>query len=276
LVVCNVLDHFVRRPDEDGDVIGALLGSKVGDYVEVRYSFPVPYFEREEELSIDVEYQRTMYDLHRKVDSKNVIVGWYATAYSDQSRGIHEIFAQRVANPVHLLVDPRMKNGTLNVRTLCNYNLHLAGKEVGTVLREVPFLWKTNHSERLALEEMIGDLKGSAVMEHLPAEDVAEINERDAGADDLHMTLKKLRSSLGVINEYVSKVLNGEVQEDKALGRQLHSIITTIPQIDSETFGKAFSDSVQDMLMVIYLAKLVKANTTVAEKTHNTMAGTFY
>jgi translation initiation factor 3 subunit F len=259
-------------------VIGALLGSKVGDHVEIRNSFPVPYFEREEELSIDVEYQRTMYDLHRKVDSKNVIVGWYATAYSDQSRGIHEIFAQRVANPVHLLVDPRMKNGSLNVRTLCNYNLHLGGKEVGTVLREVSFLWKTTHAERLALEEMIGDLKGSPVMEHLPAEDVAEINERDREAEtsDVHVTLKKLRSSLGVINEYVSKVLAGEVQEDKALGRQLHAIITTIPQIDSETFGKAFSDSIQDMLMVIYLSKLVKANTTVAEKTHNTMAGTFY
>lgn len=46
--------------------------------VEVRSSFAVLHSETEVQVAVDMEYHRTMYDLHHKVNPKEVIVGWCA------------------------------------------------------------------------------------------------------------------------------------------------------------------------------------------------------
>lgn len=56
------------------------MGSKAPDgSMEVRNSIPVPHTEGDEHLSIDVEFQRVMKELFQKVDTKNMIIGWYVS-----------------------------------------------------------------------------------------------------------------------------------------------------------------------------------------------------
>ena len=75
----SILDHYLRRKDDQDRVIGTLLGVCTGseaDTVEVRSSFAVLHSETSEQVAVDMEYHRTMYELHHKVNPKEVIVGW--------------------------------------------------------------------------------------------------------------------------------------------------------------------------------------------------------
>lgn len=73
----TILDHYLRRTDQQDRVIGTLLGRRTENEVEVRSAFAVLHSETDEQVAVDMEYHRTMYELHHKVHPKEVIVGWY-------------------------------------------------------------------------------------------------------------------------------------------------------------------------------------------------------
>ena len=73
----SILDHYLRRTDAQERVIGTLLGTRsdTGE-IEVRSSFAVLHSETAEQVAVDMEYHHAMYELHHKVNPKEVIVGW--------------------------------------------------------------------------------------------------------------------------------------------------------------------------------------------------------
>ncbi|CAE6440695.1 unnamed protein product [Rhizoctonia solani] len=73
----SILDHFLRRTESQERVIGTLLGTRTETEIEVKSSFAVIHNETDEQVALDMDYHRTMYDLHQKVNPKEVIVGWY-------------------------------------------------------------------------------------------------------------------------------------------------------------------------------------------------------
>src|SRR5438477_12843395 len=79
----SILDHYLRRTDAQDRVIGTLLGTRTETEIEVRSSFPVLHSETSEQVAVDMEYHRTMYELHHKVSPKEVIVGWYVSCSLD-------------------------------------------------------------------------------------------------------------------------------------------------------------------------------------------------
>merc|ERR1712178_415166 len=84
-VVFTILDHFSRRNEGQEGVIGTLLGEENDGVVEIKNCFPVPHNETAEQVQgeiqyhvgVDMEFHRTMYELHRKVSTREVVVGWY-------------------------------------------------------------------------------------------------------------------------------------------------------------------------------------------------------
>lgn len=75
----TILDHYLRRKDAQERVIGTLLGVRTeenGGTIEVRTAFAVLHSETDEQVAVDMEYHQTMYELHRKVNPREAIVGW--------------------------------------------------------------------------------------------------------------------------------------------------------------------------------------------------------
>lgn len=85
----SILDHYLRRSDQESEededekpepsqprVIGTLLGTRNGSEVEIRSCFAVPHHETSEQVQVDMDYHKTMYDLHHRVNADEVIVGW--------------------------------------------------------------------------------------------------------------------------------------------------------------------------------------------------------
>lgn len=45
----------------------------------MKASFAVLHSETEEQVAVDMDYHRAMFDLHHRVAPKDMIVGWYST-----------------------------------------------------------------------------------------------------------------------------------------------------------------------------------------------------
>ena len=74
----SILDHHLRRTDAQQRVIGTLLGTRgEGDgAISVRSAFAVLHSETSEQVAVDMDYHRAMFELSQRVNPKEVIVGW--------------------------------------------------------------------------------------------------------------------------------------------------------------------------------------------------------
>ena len=96
----SILDHFLRRSPNEDRVIGTLLGTRVDNVIEVKSSFAVLHKESEEQVAVDFEYHRTVYELHQKVNPRETIVGWYVCYYLHDCVQLIQFDALQVLNRV--------------------------------------------------------------------------------------------------------------------------------------------------------------------------------
>ena len=111
VVLFSVLDHFLRRDDSQQKVIGALLGvrSQDGSEVEIRNVMPLIYTLKGEDIVLDKEHYRNMYELHQRVNPEEVVLGWYTAGanLSPACSPAHSFFTEDVApfQPIHVTID---------------------------------------------------------------------------------------------------------------------------------------------------------------------------
>lgn len=87
VVLFSILDHYLRRTDSQDRVIGTLLGTRSeSDVIEVKSSFAVLHSETSEQVAVDMDYHKAMYELHHKVNPREVIVGWCVLV--DSNKGV--------------------------------------------------------------------------------------------------------------------------------------------------------------------------------------------
>lgn len=76
----NILDHHMRRPENQTTVVGTLLGSVDGSEIEIQTCFPVPLNLKEGgRMEIDGEYFQKMLTFHQKINRKEQFIGLYKT-----------------------------------------------------------------------------------------------------------------------------------------------------------------------------------------------------
>uniref|UniRef100_A0A8B9HXU2 Eukaryotic translation initiation factor 3, subunit F n=1 Tax=Astyanax mexicanus TaxID=7994 RepID=A0A8B9HXU2_ASTMX len=67
VVLASIADSYERRNEGASRVIGTLLGTIDKHSVEVTNCFSVPHNESEDEVAVDMEFAKNMYELHKKV-----------------------------------------------------------------------------------------------------------------------------------------------------------------------------------------------------------------
>ncbi|CAH9087693.1 unnamed protein product [Cuscuta europaea] len=179
LVIFNICDCYVRRPDQAERVIGTLLGSVLSDgTVDIRNSYAVPHSESKDQVALDIDYHHNMLASHQKVNPKEVIVGWFSTGFgvSGGSALIHEFYSREVSNPVHLTVDTGFKNGEASIKAFISVNLTLGDQPIAAEFQEIPSDLRMIEAERVgfdilkktAVDKLPNDLEGmEASMERL-------------------------------------------------------------------------------------------------------------
>lgn len=203
-------------------------------------------------VAVDIDYNRTMYELHQRVNPKEVVVGWYSTgsSLSPSDTLIHDFYGREVANPVLLIVDTAFAEEKVNIKVFVSTLLTLGERQLAAQFHEVQLDLRLVEAERIGF-----DVLKKTMVEKLPND-----------LEGLEATIERLQEMIDRVFRYVDDVLEGQIEPDNSIGRFLADTMSAVPRISSDAFDKLFNDSVQDLLLVLYLANLTKTQLTLAEK----------
>jgi len=164
VVVWSILDHWARRDENRDRVIGVLLGLNIDGLIDIRNCYPVPHTEGDQ-VALEFEFYKNMFELHKKANPKEIVVGWYATGpeVDEDSVLIHEFFVNEMQHPIHLLIDPTLKNGTLGIKTFVSMPLgiDISKKRFAAQFLPISLEISASDAEKIGIEAMLR-LKSSA------------------------------------------------------------------------------------------------------------------
>lgn len=261
IVLLSVVDHYNRvAKDTRRRVVGLLLGTFEPDgSIEARTSFAIPFEEDNNDPDVwflDHNYLDNMFEMFRKVNSSERVVGWYHTGPKLKHNDImiSEIVKRYVSHPVLVIVDVKLtqdqKTSGLPVKAYHPIE-QISGDGDGS---QVIKTFKNMNSELGAEEtEEVG-------VEHL-LRDIKDTTEGTIGSriQDAAASLAGLQDKLTVIHKYLEKVVAGTMPMNDKITSQLQDIFNLIPNLDVTDFTRAFAVTTNNQLSSVYLASLVRS-----------------
>ena len=219
-------------------------------------------------MAIGKDFNKQMLALHLRANRKETVVGWYASSaleddaaegspdlIADTSSLIHEFYAGESdeGDPIHLVVDTRLKDDSISVRAFRSTPVMVQGEPMANLFHELNLSMESTEPETISLHQM--------------ADEGKEASKSDAeGPEPLLVSMEKLFGLLETASNYVDAVVEGKINPDAEVGREIADTLATVPRIRSEVFDKLFNDSLQDLLMVTYLSNITRTQLTIAEK----------
>ncbi|XP_065839730.1 eukaryotic translation initiation factor 3 subunit F-like [Oscarella lobularis] len=259
----SVLDAYQRRPEEGRRIIGTLMGVAEKGTVEVKAAFVVPHQEPDEEVHIDLEFASNMVEQHKKVKSKDVVVGWFATGVTvnEHSSLIHDYYKRTTTSglsPIHLTIDTTLANARLGIKSYIGAPMGVPGKVQGTIFLSIPHQITNYAPEKVAVSQL----------QNVSSRFVA------LGSDLNHVvnSAEKMLHLLQQIIDYVDNVLSGKIAADSSVGRMLFDAVANVPHINTEEFEAMMTSSMEDLLTVVYLASLSRSQLALGEKLTSILA----
>ncbi|PSS34488.1 Eukaryotic translation initiation factor 3 subunit F like [Actinidia chinensis var. chinensis] len=253
LVIFNICDCYVRRPDQAERVIGTLLGSVFPDgTVDVRNSYAVPHNESSDQVALDIDYHHNMLSSHLKVNPKEVIVGWFSTGFgvTGGSALIHEFYSREVPNPVHLTIDTAFRNGEASIKAFVSVSLSLGDQQLAAQFQEIPFDLRMLEAERVGF-----DILKTTSVDKLPND-----------LEGMEASMERLLALIDDVSKYVDDVVEDRIAPDNSIGRLISDIVASIPKVLPPAFDKLVNDSLQDQLLLLYLSSITRTQLSLAEK----------
>jgi len=262
-VIFAILDHYVRRNDSQNRVIGTVLGVENDGVIEIKSSFPELHSESQEKqvpVDIHMPFHRNMLDLHTRASPNESVVGWYSTGLDINYNSVfihHDFYWREMqSSPILLTVDTEMKSGFLAVKAYVAHNLGFSNteKNAGVEFRQIH------------CEIDVSEIEPSSIEALLRTKDEPQsAASLLGGLDSLQNSLIKLSEMLASVSEFVDKVQGGAIPPDNKIGRFLLSAIDALGPLD-DNYEKMFNNSLQDLLLVVYLANLTRTQLKLAEK----------
>ncbi|KDQ64429.1 hypothetical protein JAAARDRAFT_145128 [Jaapia argillacea MUCL 33604] len=250
----SILDHYLRRTDSQHRVIGTLLGTRNPDTgeVQIKSSFAVLHSETSEQVAVDMEYHRNMFELSGRGGGREGIVGWYSTGsnLNTYSALIQNFYSQETApHPaIHIALNTGVEEGEQpGVKAYISSPVGVHPKPENCVFVPVPCEFRFRESERSGLDLLLS-----------PSTPPTQLSS-------LSSTLTSLSTSLDSVLSYVQSVLKGEKKGDAAVGRYLMDVFGAVDG-GSGKEGDGFRDGLQDTLMISYLANLVRSQAEVSAR----------
>ncbi|XP_055855531.1 eukaryotic translation initiation factor 3 subunit F-1 [Episyrphus balteatus] len=261
VVLFQVVDAYERRNADSHRVIGTLLGSVDKGVVEVTNCFCVPHKEHDDQVEAELSYAMDLYDLNRKVNSNENVVGWWATGndVTNHSSVIHEYYARECNNPVHLTVDTSLTGGRMGLKAYVCIQLGVPGGKSGCMFTPINVEVQCYEPEVFGLKLLQKTISVSSPNRPKtvsPMLDLAQISEAST----------KLQGLLDLILKYVEDVIARKQLPDNAVGRSLLDLIHSVPNMSHEQFTQMFNANIRDLLMVVTLSQLIKTQLQLNEK----------
>lgn len=237
-----------------------ITGTNEKGIVEVTNCFCVPHKEYDDQVEAELNYAMDVYELNRRVNSNESIIGWWATGHevTNHSSVIHEYYSRECINPVHVTLDTSLQGARMGLKAYVCVQLGVPNGKQGCMFTPVAVEIACYDPEIFGLhlcQKTItaGSSRGRNVQ---PMLDLAQVSE--AGT--------KMGVLLDSVLNYVEDVLANRVQPDNAVGRALLNLVNSVPHMSNEQFSEMFNSNVKDLLMVVSLSQLLKTQLQLNEK----------
>jgi hypothetical protein len=269
-VLFQIIDYYERRLDNTR-VIGTLLGSIDAGVVTLTNCYKVPHKEQEEEVAINMEFNMELYKLQRRVNTSEIIVGWFTTSKSIEGKDklvndyYREIMGQNRqggkggTHPIVLMMDTMPSSLKIDLKCYTPLTVEIGKRKVVAFM---PLWLQTEIQYSDADRTIIDDLKKAARPESWSNRGVTI----PTGIAPLTQTCDTLIDQLSVIQKYVEEVLSGKRRPNAATGRLLTDFFHSTPKADPVVFEKMLNNNVNDLLMVLYLGQLANVELALNEK----------
>ncbi|XP_038619017.1 eukaryotic translation initiation factor 3 subunit F [Tachyglossus aculeatus] len=257
VILASIVDSYERRNDGAARVIGTLLGTIDKHSVEVTNCFSVPHNESEDEVAVDMEFAKNMYELHKKVSPSELILGWYATGHdiTEHSVLIHEYYSREAPNPIHLTVDTGLQNNRMSIKAYISASMGVPGKTMGVMFTPLTVKYVYYDTERIGIDLITKTCFSPNRVIGLST-DLQQVGTASA----------RIQDALSTVLQYAEDVLSGKVSADNTVGRFLTDLVNRVPQIPPEDFETMLNSNINDLLMVTYLANLTQSQIALNEK----------
>lgn len=237
-----------------------LLGTADKGVVEVTNCFCVPHKEYADQVEAELSYAMDVYDLNRRVNSSENIVGWWATGneVTNHSSVIHEYYSRECNNPVHLTLDTSLQGARMGLKAYVCVSLGVPTGKQGCMFTPIPIEVACYDPEVYGLQLCSKTMSmGPNRQRNLqPMLDLAQVSE--AG--------QKMGVLLEQVLAYVDDVLANRTSPNNAVGRALLDLVHSVPHMSNEQFSEMFNSNVKDLLMVVSLSQLLKTQLQLNEK----------
>lgn len=227
--------------------------------VEVSNCFCVPHKEYSDQVEAELNYAMDVYDLNRRVNSSESIVGWWATGneVTNHSSVIHEYYSRECSNPIHLTLDTNLQGARMGLKGYICVQLGVPGGKSGCMFTPVAVEIVCYSPETVALQLCTKTLAAANRSRQVqPMLDLAQVAEASS----------KLNGLLDQVLNFVEDVLLGKVPPNNTVGRALLDLVHSVPHMNHEQFSEMFNSNVKDLLMVITLSQLIKTQLQLNEK----------
>ncbi|KAI8995194.1 maintenance of mitochondrial structure and function-domain-containing protein [Gaertneriomyces semiglobifer] len=256
LVLLSVVDHYnrtIQGTSGNKRVVGVLLGQNVGSRVNVANSYAVPFEEDERDPSIwflDHNFHEGMYEMFKKVNAKERVVGWYHTGPKLRASDlqINELFKRYIPNPVLVIIDVKPKE--LGIPTDAYFSveeIHDDGTAATKTFNHIPSVIDAEEAEEIGVEHLLRDVKDLS-LGGLSTQIGEQLN-----------SLKGLQGRLDDMRDYLDKVIAGKLPVNHQILCNLQDIFNLLPNLRVPEKVKAMAVTTNDELLVIYLSSLIRA-----------------
>jgi translation initiation factor 3 subunit F len=242
--------------------------------VEVRNCFAIPHTENEDQVEVDVEYQKNMLALQLKANPREILLGWYTTSLELNSFSalIQNFFASPETGTfphaaVHLTVSTEAGkeiDAKAYISAPVGVNAERAAESC--LFIPVPYEIRYGDSEKSGLE-LISGAKDS---DNRAAPVVSDIEGLERSVDQTLDLLER-------VSDYVSNVLDEEREPSNALGQFLMNALSLAPKVEPQDIERDFNNHIQDVLVVSYLANTIRTQIDLSQRLATstlTMGGT--
>ncbi|KAI3653363.1 hypothetical protein MP228_001310 [Amoeboaphelidium protococcarum] len=265
LVLLSVVDHYNRVASNTSKrVVGVLLGQSRGGVVNVANSYALPFEEDEKDTSVwflDHHYLQDMFELFRKINSTERVVGWYHSGPKLRASDleINQVFKRYIQHPVLVIinVEPSDQPGLPTNAYVAYEDIRDDGTATMRTFEHLPSQITSEESEEIGVEHLLRNVKDTAT------------GDLASRVEQKMTSLGRLGEHLSQIQSYLGKVLAGQLPVNQPIMNNLQKILNLLPDLSNEQVAKSFNVVNNDRLVSVYLASLSRSIVALHELIDN-------
>lgn len=254
VILLSVVDHYNRLAKQTNRrVVGVLLGEYVGDKVEVTNCYAVPFEEDPKDKKVwfvDHIYNENMFDMHQKINYKEIIVGWYSSGPKIRPHDIeiNDVFRKYTTNPIFCIIDVNENSESLGIPAeayIMKEEVDIDGQLIKT-FEKTPTVIRASLPEQIGVEFLLRDIS-----DHTKSALVKQ-------AKDKIVSLKALVQRLSEVKNYLSNVIAKKLSPNPIIMSNIQQLFNYLPNYETEDMIKVLSNESNNNYLLIYLSWIIK------------------